>query len=153
MGDKMVAFVGLLVAAQGFWAFLQFVFNRKGRKAEIARQDAAIEKDKDDAETNRLRLLAESREAAQQVALDSWRVAYGRLHEDSDDCERKYRECKIKLAQLCEATSSLVDVFAGFISRMRAAQDADSDMVVMKVSAQEFLSLRSAIAAARDHLP
>jgi hypothetical protein len=151
--DKLVAFVGLMVSAQGFWAALQFVMNRKGRKAEIARQDAATEKDKDDAEISRQKLLAESRIEAQKVALDSWKEAYGRLHDDSDDCERKYGECKTKLAQLCEATGALVEVFAGFIARMRAAQDSDSSVIVMKVSAQEFLALRAAISTVREHLP
>ena len=49
--DYAVIIITLLVGAKGFWDFVQAVVNRTGRKAEIARQEATVEIDREKAKS------------------------------------------------------------------------------------------------------
>lgn len=154
--NYVVAIVGLLVGAQGFWSLLQAWLNRDGQKAEISRQEAKTEIDKetiriaaDTAETTRLKLLAESQLEAQQAALESWQNSYGRLHDDYKECENKYDKCHDEMVVVHDAATLVVDVFATFVAKMRAAADEASGIITIRVTGDEFLELRRAISDAR----
>lgn len=154
----VVTIVGLLVVQGGFWALLQSFSpaGRQGRKAEIARQEAAIEIDREKAATDRetaevarLKVVAEARVIQQQGAIDDFEHSNDRLREDLTDCERQCNRCRQEVRELREGVTAVVDVFALFVAKMRAAADENSGVIILKVSGDEFLGLRRAISDAR----
>lgn len=157
--DTVVIIVGLLVGAQGFWSFLNAITNRRGPKAEMARQEAVVEIDKEraktdsaNAEVQREKLLAESRLAMQQATLDGWKESYDRLHTDFEESERKEDACREDFIVLHQDATSWIDVFARFLAKMRDAADNSTDVLTIKVTGPEFIELRKTITEARMKL-
>lgn len=155
----VVIIVGLFVGAQGFWSAVNSVINRKGPKAEIARQEAVIEIDKEKAKTEsinagmqREKLLAESRLLQQQAALDGWKASYDRLHTDLEESERKEDACREDFYVLQQDATSWIEVFARFLAKMREAADNSTDILTIKITGPEFMELRHTITEARMRL-
>lgn len=73
-------------------ACVNWLFNRTGRKAEIARRKAEEERNEDERqkrEREREELLAEARSRAQQAALDSANAALATVRTQCDDCTNR----------------------------------------------------------------
>jgi hypothetical protein len=145
-----VTIIVALVSGTGGWGVLQFILTRTGRKAEIARQLAEAEKATQEGERVKLEtaahesdLLQRAQVIAQRTALDSAAKRYRELRED-------YEEQRRSLRALRSATETLIDVVDSIAARMRPTKE--SEVVMVKVSAQEYLATRSAIAEARRHL-
>jgi uncharacterized protein HemX len=152
MSDVNVAVTVIvaLVSGTGGWGVLQFILTRTGRKAEIARQQAETEratqeseKFKQETAAHESDLLQRAQVIAQRTALDSAAKRYRELRED-------YEEQRRSLRALRSATETLIDVVDAIAARMRPTKE--SETVMVKVSAQEYLATRSAIAEARRHL-
>lgn len=157
--DAIVIIVGSLIGTKAFWDLLQLIVNRKGRKAEIARQESTVEIEKEKSKTDvehakvlRLQAIAELRAEGQEEALRAWKTAYERLEADTGDCRSKYERCHTELETVYDVAVTLTDVIAAFVAKMRATADESSDLVIMKVTSQEFLDLRKAVQHARIHL-
>lgn len=132
-----------LITSAGFWAVLQLVITRKGRTAEIARQQAETEKVKQEAasgDINRQKLISEVTDAALRTA-DS---RYAHLHDDYEELKTQSKEQRVVIV-------TLVDVLDHLVFKMRAAADA-TDQISLCVSSQEFLTARAALQEARTHL-
>lgn len=145
--NLLMTAVGSVITSAGFWAVLQLVITRKGRTAEIARQNAETEKVKQDAqsgELSRQKILAEAQVVSQKTALESADVRYVGLRAD-------YDELKLQSKGQREVISMLVEIMDTLVFRMRAAT-GDDDRIVVSVSAQEFLAARAALSEARMHL-
>ncbi len=139
-----------LVSGTGGWAVLQFFLTRASRKAEIARQHAAAEKDLEDAARSKTetsqresKLLADAQIVAQRTALESGQQRYAELRMD-------YEETRTSLKGLRNATEALIDAVDALIVRMRP--NKISDVIMLDVSIEEYRSAREAIAEARRHL-
>lgn len=145
-----VTIIVALVSGTGGWGILQFILTRTGRKAEIARQLAEAEKSAQESErfkqeiaTHETDLLQRAQVVAQRTALDSAAKRYRELRED-------YEEQRQSLRALRSATETLIDVVDAIAARMRPTKE--SEIVMVKVSAAEYLATRTAIAEARRHL-
>jgi hypothetical protein len=141
--NMLLTVVLALITSAGFWAVLQLVITRKGRTAEIARQQAETEKVKQEAasgDINRQKLISEVTDAALRTA-DS---RYAHLHDDYEELKTQSKEQRVVIV-------TLVDVLDHLVFKMRAAADA-TDQISLCVSSQEFLTARAALQEARTHL-
>lgn len=132
-----------LIASAGFWGCVQLLLTRKGRIAEAARVQADAEKLKQDAvtgETTRRKLIDEIQEAALRTA-DS---RYAHLRDDYDELKDGNKQSRIVIV-------TLVDVLDSLVFKMRATPDADGN-ISLCVTAQDFLTARTALTEARQHL-
>lgn len=132
-----------LIASAGFWATMQLVITRKGRTAEVARQQAETEKVKQEAasgDITRQKLISEVTDAALRTA-DS---RYAHLRDDYDVLNDKNKEQRIVIV-------TLVDILDSLVFKMRAATDS-AEQISLCVSSKEFLTARAALQEARTHL-
>jgi DNA repair ATPase RecN len=92
--DDLVTVFVAIAGSTGFWGVLQLFINRKGRKADAAKQVA-------DNEHTRNLLLADAQAIAQKTALDSAERSYQQVR-------RECGECRTELRQMREATETLI---------------------------------------------
>lgn len=136
-----------VVTSAGFWGVLNLMVTRKGRTAEIARQNAETEKIRQETmsgENTRLKLLAEAQVAVQEEALKSGDVRYAGLRTDYDEVKIQCKEQRVVIA-------TLVEIMDTMVFRMRTAPN-DEDRIIVSVTAQEYLTARAALSEARKHL-
>lgn len=119
-------------------AVVNWLFNRTGRKAEIARRKAEEEKNEDERlkrEREREELLAEARSRAQQAALDSANAALVSVRTQCDDCTSRLTRTE---------------------ERMHAAEERERKIqaalrtVIRVIDANDPTEIAAAIAAARE---
>lgn len=125
-----------IITSAGFWSVLQLMITRKGRVAEISRQDAETERLRQNIATGAIekqKLMAE----VESVALAAADIRYEKLETQSGN----QREVMV----------TLVDVLETLVFRMRAAPDSENQ-IVLKVSNEEYLTARAALNKARTHL-
>lgn len=141
--NMLITVAMALIASAGFWATMQLIITRKGRTAEIARQQAETERIKQDAasgDITRQKLISEVTNAALRTA-DS---RYAHLRDDYDLLKDQNREQRTVVV-------TLVDVLESLVFKMRAVPDA-YDQISLCVSSQEFMTARAALQEARTHL-
>lgn len=141
--NVMVTVVLAVITSAGFWSVLQLVITRKGRVAEISRQDAETEHLRQTVLTGdieRKKLMAD----VESAALASADRRYGHLRNDYDEVKAEAKEQRAVIV-------TLVDVLDTLVFRMRAAPDSN-DQIVLSVSSQEFLTARAALVESRKHL-
>lgn len=139
----MVTVVIAVISSTGFWAVLSLFITRKGRTAEMSRQDAETEQLRSSIATGdieRRKLMAD----VESAALASADRRYAHLRDDYDEIKNYYKEQR-------EALVTVVDVLDTLVFRMRAAPDS-YDQITLSVSSQEFLTARAALVEARKHL-
>lgn len=132
-----------LISGTGGWSVLQFVLNRTGRKAEIARQEAETERVKEETAREKAAMLSEVQITAQTAALESADRRYRGLEQDYTD-QRK------TLNELRSATTTLIDTVDSLVRRMHAKEE--SEEIIANISSAEFLAIRAALAEARMHI-
>lgn len=141
--NVMVTVALAVITSAGFWSILQLIITRKGRIAEISRQDAETEHIRQTvltSEVERKKLITE----VESAALASADRRYAHLRDDYDEIKGYYKEQR-------EALVTVVDVLDTLVFRMRAAPDSH-DQITLSVSSNEFLTARSALVEARKHL-
>lgn len=134
--NMLVTVALALIASAGFWATMQLIITRKGRTAEIARQQAETEKLKQDVATGevaRRKLLAEVESTALAAA------------------DARYDKLAAQSGHQRAIIVTLVDIMDTLVFRMRAAPDSN-DQINLAVSSHEYLAARSALNEARTHL-
>lgn len=140
--NLVVTVLVALVSGTGGWGVLQFVLNRTGRKAEIARQEAETERLKEETARDKAAMLSEVQITAQTAALESADRRYRGLEQDYTD-QRK------SLNELRSATLTLIDTVDALVRRMHAKEE--NEEIVVNLSSAEFLAIRAALAEARMH--
>jgi molecular chaperone GrpE (heat shock protein) len=152
--NVVMTVVVALVSGTGGWSILQFILNRTGRKAEIARQHAETEKIKEDVEANNRKVLAAAQIAAQQAALESSRERYSQLRNDYDESRREFAELRdssrLQFNDLRSATEELIDIMETFLSQV-APKNGD-DVIIIPMTTEDYRAARTAIRLARSHL-
>lgn len=150
--NALVTILGALIVTKGFWDLLQLIVNRSGRKAEVARQAATTEIDREKsrvstefAEVTRLKEAAE-------VTAAQWKSSYDRLQADWEADTVKHEARRTELARVYAVASHCVDVFATWVARMRAAADDSTGTITVKVTGDDFLALRTTISDTRLEL-
>jgi chromosome segregation ATPase len=157
--NVLLTIVVALLGTKAFWDLLTAIVNRKGIKAEAAQIEAKIEIDQENAkadrvnaEINQRRILAEDQVKSQQVALDSWRESFNRVRTDLQDVNDRYGKCREELREIHDTFGDVLDVFSEFLARARENADSTSNIIVMKVTGPEFLTLRDTVSNARIRL-
>ncbi len=143
----LVTVMVALVSGTGGWSLLQFIFNRRGRKAEAARLTAQTEQarsDAQEAEAKRLSILSDLQNRAQQIAIESAANAYERVAKECDNCRNELRACQLELKSLRRATETLI----------RLAEDAFPYVIAAAAQLPPDYEnrLRLSIQMARDNL-
>lgn len=142
----LAAAVIAFVSGTGGWATLQLVINRRGRKAEAARQEAESEFQRAQAkksEAERMVLLAEVERKAYTAAEASAERRYVAI-------ERDYLRCNAGLDNLRNAVGPLIAAIDAIIGRAKPAgpgQDA-----TLTVTEAETITVRNAVTEARRYL-
>jgi uncharacterized protein HemX len=141
--NLVVTVLVALVSGTGGWGVLQFVLNRTGRKAEIARQEAETERIQEETQRDKAAMLTEVQITAQTVALESADRRYKGLEQDHQD-QRKV------LNELRTATWTLIEIVDSLMRKMHSVED--SEEVRIQISSGDFLALRAALSEARTHV-
>jgi uncharacterized protein HemX len=141
--NLVVTVLVALISGTGGWGVLQFVLNRTGRKAEIARQEAETERVKEETARDKSQLLSEVQITAQTTALESADRRYKGLEQDYTD-QRKM------LNELRTATWTLIETVDSLVRKMHARDE--SDEIKVNITHSDFLAIRAALAEARTHV-
>lgn len=118
--NLFAAAVVAAVSGTGGWATLQFILNRRGRKAEAARVEAEAETKR--TETKRLR--QDMAQAAQDAAVKTWSGTVERLEHDLSSCRGDLTTESVAHRHTRDALESLIDAFEAYIEQedVRAAR-------------------------------
>lgn len=145
-GSWMGAAVTIAVAvisSTGGYSIFQFIFNRTGRKAEIARTHAETEKLQQEVGLVQAQWLIEAHKAVQQETRDAADVRYHNLYED-------YKTSSDQLKGLRRVTIALVYATDVILQRFRPGRNGDNHTCV--ITAAEYAAAQAAVAAAREAL-
>jgi hypothetical protein len=123
---------------------LQHFLARGQRKRAEEKDDAKEQLKRERAEDERRELLAEAQRTAQRTALESSDKRYNDLKID-------YTDMRSGLSGLRDATAALINVFEGFLIRMRPGADNEETYTAI-LQLGELGDARRAINEARRHL-
>lgn len=134
-----------LVSSTAFWAFLQFVVNRRGTKAIAAKQEAEAESTREQAAKVRDERIALAQEAAHKAYQDA-EASYARRYRN---LEQDYDTCRSGLTEIREAVRPLLVAIEKILYRVL---HDEGDVVNVSVTREEINAVSQAVSDARHHL-
>ena len=150
--DFMVTVAVALVSGTGGWGLLQFILNRRGRKAEAGRQEAEAETAREalaKAQADRANLLAEAQATAQRTALDSANERYGQLKSDWEECRAGLKEAREAQREGRKVMAALISAIDALVAQLKPGQ---GDEIIITVTRAEMATITTALLDARAHL-